>query len=137
MSLQPLHISGRNMHISARSMHVRKLLQYKRVCSYCRRTGHRDEECLLRNVESEIDKENVLPKSHVSSPSSSYPLFYSPKYSPKTRKMTKQEFNEVIPQQYWVPNCDPVKLFLNNNTIHNYRIRQHWKKKVHYKQPLL
>jgi hypothetical protein len=113
-----------------------KLLQYKRVCSYCRRSGHNEEDCILHNINSEIDKENVLPKTSSSS-SSSKSLFYPSEYSKKGRTTTKEELNELIPLQFWVPNYDPVKLFLNNNNIHNYRIQQQWKKKVQYKRPLV
>jgi hypothetical protein len=64
-------------------------------------------------------------------------LFYPLKYSMKKIPITKKEVSELIPMQFWVTNYDPVKLFLNNNNIHNYRLQQHWNKKVQYKKPIV
>ena len=141
MSLQAFNnrTSNVRLHMNSVPQHMRHLLQYQRVCSYCRRTGHKEEDCLLYNVDTEIDKENVLPKttSSSSSSSSSSSLFYPPKYSMKKIPITKKEVSELIPMQFWVTNYDPVKLFLNNNNIHNYRLQQHWNKKVQYKKPIV
>ena len=88
MSIQTLHrrSTGGNLRMNMNSVpvHMRNLLQYKHVCSYCRRTGHNEEDCILHNVDSEVDKENVLPKT-TPSPSS---LFYSSHYSTKKRTIT-------------------------------------------------
>lgn len=140
ISIQTLHRRSSNVRINVNSVPTsnRQVLQYKRVCSYCRRSGHKEEDCILHNVNSEMDKENVLPKTISSTSStSSKSLFYPPEYSKKGITPTKEEVNELIPLQFWVPNYDPVKLFLNNNNIHNYRIQQQWKKKVQYKRPLV
>jgi hypothetical protein len=119
-------------------IHMRNLLQYKHVCSYCRRSGHKEEDCILHNVDSEIDKENVLPRtSSSSSSSSSSSLFYSSHYSTNKRTITKEEAREVIPSQFWLLDQDPVKVFLNNNNIHNYRTQQQWNKKIQYRKPLV
>lgn len=141
ISIQTLHkrSSGNiRMNMNSVPVHMRHLLQYKRVCSYCRRSGHKEEDCLLHNVDSEIDKENVLPRtpSSSSSPSPSS-LFYSSHYSTNKRTITKEEATELIPSQFWLLNQDPVKIFLNNNNIHNYRTQQQWNKKIQYKKPLM
>lgn len=137
ISIQTLHrrSTGGNLRINMNSVpvHMRNLLQYKHVCSYCRRTGHNEEDCILHNVDSEVDKENVLPRTLSSSSSSS--LFYSSHYSTKKRTITKKEATEVIPSQFWLLNQDPVKVFLNNNNIHNYRTQQQWNKKIQYRKP--
>jgi hypothetical protein len=137
ISIQTLHrhSTGGNLRMNMNSVpiHMRNLLQYKHVCSYCRRTGHNEEDCILHNVDSEVDKENVLPKTSPS-PSS---LFYSSHYSTKKRTITKEEATEVIPSQFWLLNQDPVKVFLNNNNIHNYRTQQQWNKKIQYRKPLV
>jgi len=120
------------MNMNSVPVHMRHLLQYKRVCSYCRRSGHKEEDCILHNVDSEMDKENVLPKT-----SSSSSLFYSSHYSTNKKTITKEEATELIPSQFWLLNQDPVKVFLNNNNIHNYRTQQQWNKKIQYKKPLM
>lgn len=139
ISIQTLHrrSTGGNLRINMNSVpvHMRNLLQYKHVCSYCRRTGHNEEDCILHNVDSEVDKENVLPRTLSSSSSSSSSLFYSSHYSTKKRTITKKEATEVIPSQFWLLNQDPVKVFLNNNNIHNYRTQQQWNKKIQYRKP--
>ena len=133
ISIQTLHrrSSGNlRMNMNSVPVHMRHLLQYKRVCSYCRRSGHKEEDCILHNVDSEMDKENVLPKT-----SSSSSLFYSSHYSTNKKTITKEEATELIPSQFWLLNQDPVKVFLNNNNIHNYRTQQQWNKKIQYKKP--
>lgn len=142
ISIQTLHrrSSSGNLRINMNSVpiHMRNLLQYKHVCSYCRRSGHKEEDCILHNVDSEIDKENVLPRtSSSSSSSSSSSLFYSSHYSTNKRTITKEEAREVIPSQFWLLDQDPVKVFLNNNNIHNYRTQQQWNKKIQYRKPLV
>ena len=135
ISIQTLHrrSSGNlRMNINSVPVHMRHLLQYKRVCSYCRRSGHKEEDCILHNVDSEMDKENVLPKI-----SSSSSLFYSSHYLTNKKTITKEEATELIPSQFWLLNQDPVKVFLNNNNIHNYRTQQQWNKKIQYKKPLM
>lgn len=135
ISIQTLHrrSSGNlRMNMNSVPVHMRHLLQYKRVCSYCRRSGHKEEDCILHNVDSEMDKENVLPKT-----SSSSSLFYSSHYSTNKKTITKEEATELIPSQFWLLNQDPVKVFLNNNNIHNYRTQQQWNKKIQYKKPLM
>ena len=137
ISIQTLHSrSSGNLRMNMNSVpvHMRHLLQYKRVCSYCRRSGHKEEDCILHNVDSEMDKENVLPKNS----SSSFPsLFYSSHYLTNKKTITKEEATELIPSQFWLLNQDPVKVFLNNNNIHNYRTQQQWNKKIQYKKPLV
>ena len=133
ISIQTLHrrSSGNlRMNMNSVPVHMRHLLQYKRVCSYCRRSGHKEEDCILHNVDSEMDKENVLPKT-----SSSPSLFYSSHYLTNKKTITKEEATELIPSQFWLLNQDPVKVFLNNNNIHNYRTQQQWNKKIQYKKP--
>ena len=135
ISIQTLHrrSSGNlRMNMNSVPVHMRHLLQYKRVCSYCRRSGHKEEDCILHNVDSEMDKENVLPKT-----SSSSSLFYSSHYLTNKKTITKEEATELIPSQFWLLNQDPVKVFLNNNNIHNYRTQQQWNKKIQYKKPLM
>ena len=135
ISIQTLHrrSSGNlRMNMNSVPVHMRNLLQYKRVCSYCRRSGHKEEDCILHNVDSEMDKENVLPKT-----SSSSSLFYSSHYLTNKKTITKEEATELIPSQFWLLNQDPVKVFLNNNNIHNYRTQQQWNKKIQYKKPLM
>ena len=137
ISIQTLHrrSSGNlRMNMNSVPVHMRNLLQYKRVCSYCRRSGHKEEDCILHNVDSEMDKENVLPKT---SSSSSPSLFYSSHYLTNKKTITKEEATELIPPQFWLLNQDPVKVFLNNNNIHNYRTQQQWNKKIQYKKPLV
>lgn len=143
ISIQTLHrrSSGNlRMNMNSVPVHMRHLLQYKRVCSYCRRSGHKEEDCILHNVDSEMDKENVLPKtssSSSSSSSSSPSLFYSSDYLTNKKTITKEEATELIPSQFWLLHQDPVKVFLNNNNIHNYRTQQQWNKKIQYKKPLV
>jgi len=96
----------RTSYSRQRTSYFRKLLQYQQQCSYCRMIGHNETNCLLRDIE--ID--------HIKS-------------SCENSKMRPLLLTELIPKKYWVQNCDPVKLFLNNNNIHNYRTQQEWKKK--------
>jgi len=134
ISIQNLHRRSSKLQVNLNSVpvHMRKLLQCKQVCSYCRRPGHKEEDCILHNISKEEDKENMLPKKKsLSQPES---LFYPGEYSMKKKEITRDDIYELIPPQYWVTGYDPVKQFLNHNNIHNYRTQQQWKKKVHYKK---
>lgn len=137
MSIQTLHRRSSKLEVILKSapVNMRKLLQCKQVCSYCRRSGHKEEDCILHDIGKEDDKENTLPKS-VSQETSTQTksLFYPVEYLMNKREITKNDICELIPLQYWVIGHDPVKQFLNYNNIHNYRTQQQWKKKVQYKK---
>lgn len=90
----------------SRTSSFRRLRQYQQQCSYCGMTGHIQANCLLHDIDIHLIK-----------------------HSCENNNMRTQLVTELIPKKYWVQNCDPVKLFLNNNNIHNYRTQQLWKKK--------
>lgn len=113
----------------ARTSSFRRLLQYQQLCSYCGILGHNQANCLLRDVDS-IDIYDIKSSSeNIETRSSLLTEFIPTKYSYENINMRTQLLTELIPKKYWVQNCDPVKLFLNNNNIHNYRTQQQWKKK--------
>ena len=126
--------SPRKSPFITRTSSLRTLRQYQQECSYCGMIGHNEADCLLLDIDIDMNKNMNIDdtKSSCEKIEMQSPLlteFIPTKSSYESMNMRIPFKYELIPKKYWVKNCDPVKLFLNNNNIHNYRTQQEWKKR--------
>lgn len=59
----------------------------------------------------------------------SHTLFYRIQQNPYQINVSREAYSWEIPERYYQMNIDPVKAFLQYNTIRHYNSRVYWNKK--------
>lgn len=80
-------------------------------------------------IKRSISRENVFSRNIPSTLRQVQTIFYRTQQNQYQIKVSHHLYPWEIPYKYYQMNMDPVKAFLQNNTIRNYTSRVYWNHK--------